>query len=60
MSLFLVDIAAKQLEDAVKTLKGVQGVGEVHSMVANVGKIEEVVTLREKVLDEFGEVCHPL
>ena len=57
MSLFLVDINAKSIEAAAESVKAVPGVGEVYSMVVDVGKIDQVVALREKVLDVFGEVC---
>jgi hypothetical protein len=56
MSLFLVDIVQPALDEAVQSLKGVSGVGEVHGMKVDVGKVDEVVALREKVLDIFGEV----
>lgn len=56
MSLFLVDINQSQLDTAVKTVKEVPGVGEVHGMKVDVGNIGEVVAMREKVLDVFGEV----
>jgi hypothetical protein len=56
MSLFLVDIVQPALDEAVKSLKSISGVGEVHAMKVDVGKVDEVVALREKVLDVFGEV----
>jgi hypothetical protein len=56
MSLFMVDISTDALKRAEEALKGVQGVGEVHSMVVDVSKIKEVVAFRDKVLDIFGEV----
>lgn len=56
MSLFLVDITSDALERAEKDLKGVHGVGEVYSMVVDVGKVDQVIALRDKVLDIFGEV----
>jgi len=56
MSLFLVDIVQPALDKAVASIQSVQGVGEVYGMKVDVGKIEEVVALREKVLDVFGEV----
>ncbi|GFZ45292.1 hypothetical protein JCM24511_03018 [Saitozyma sp. JCM 24511] len=55
MSLFLVDYSP-HLDAAVKQIQAVEGVGEVGSMKVDVGKIEEVVAMREKVLDLFGEV----
>lgn len=55
MSLFLVDYSP-HLDAAVKQIQSVEGVGEVGSMKVDVGKVEEVVAMREKVLDLFGEV----
>jgi hypothetical protein len=56
MSLVLVDITQPALDDAVKSLKAVSGVGEVHGLKVDVGKVDQVIALREKVLDIFGEV----
>ena len=56
MSLFLVDITADALKRAEEALKEISGVGEVHSMVVDVSKVKEVIALRDKVLDIFGEV----
>jgi hypothetical protein len=56
MSLFLVDISEQALATAEKSLKEVQGVGEVYSMVVDVGNVAQVIALREKVFDVFGEV----
>ena len=58
MSVFLVDINKEGLAAAESAIKEIQGVGEVHSMTVDVSKVDEVVSLREKVLDEFGEVGH--
>lgn len=52
----MVDIDGKTLEGAVQKVKGIREVGEVHSAVVDVSKVDEVVALREKVLDVFGEV----
>ena len=56
MSVVLVDINKEGLVTAESTIKEIPGVGEVLSMTVDVSKVDEVVSLREKVLDEFGEV----
>lgn len=56
MSLFLVDISEQALASAEESVKAVQGVGEVYSMVVDVGNVAQVIALREKVFDVFGEV----
>ncbi|EIW73665.1 short-chain dehydrogenase/reductase SDR [Tremella mesenterica] len=56
MSVFLADIDEKALKVAEDNVKGVEGVGEVLSMKVDTGNVEDVVKMREKVLDEFGEV----
>ena len=56
MSLFLVDITEDALERASDELKAVDGVGEIYTMVVDVGNIEQVIALRDKVMDVFGEV----
>ena len=56
MSLFLVDISQSALEKAEQELKAVNGVGEVHSMLVDVGDVKQVLALRDRVLDVFGEV----
>ena len=56
MSIFLVDIVETALSAAVDKVKAVEGVNEVMGMKADVGNVEEVIAMREKVLDVFGEV----
>lgn len=60
MHIVLVDVSQDALDSATKTIKGVDGVGEVWGLKADVSKIDEVVAFREKVFEEFGEVviCH--
>ena len=60
MSVFLADINEKQLAAAVEEIKAVEDVGEVFGMKVDVSKVDEVVAMREKVLDEFGEVSYIL
>ncbi|OCF33416.1 short-chain dehydrogenase/reductase SDR [Kwoniella heveanensis BCC8398] len=56
MSLFLVDIDEPSLSEAVQKIKSIEGVGEVFGQKVDVSKIEEVVSMRDKVLEEFGEI----
>ena len=60
MSLFLVDMNEPLLQSAIQKVKGIEGVGEVHSMKVDVSSISEVTALRENVLDVYGEVCPSL
>ena len=60
MSVFLVDIVEPALTSAIERVKAVDGVAEVMGMKVDVGKVDEVVAMREKVLDVFGEVCSSL
>jgi NADP-dependent 3-hydroxy acid dehydrogenase YdfG len=57
MHVIIVDINQEALDSAIKSLKGVSGVGEVWGLKVDVSKIDEVVAMREKVFEEFGEVC---
>lgn len=56
MNVVIVDINEAVLDKAVKSIKAVPGVGEVWGLKVDVSKIDEVVAMREKVFDEFGEV----
>ncbi|ORY31355.1 hypothetical protein BCR39DRAFT_526267 [Naematelia encephala] len=56
MSIFLADISEQALSTAVETVKGVSGVGDVLGMKVDVSEVAEVVAMREKVLDTFGEI----
>lgn len=56
MHVILVDLNQETLDSAVKSVKAVDGVGEVWGLKADVSKIDEVVAFREKVFEEFGEV----
>ena len=60
MSIFLVDVNDAALNAAVERVKSIDGVSEVMGMKVDVGKVGEVVAMREKVLDVFGEVSDPL
>ncbi|WVW84584.1 hypothetical protein I302_106618 [Kwoniella bestiolae CBS 10118] len=56
MSLYLADIDEPSLKEAIEKVKSVDGVGEVFGSRVDVSKIENVVELRDKVLEEFGEI----
>jgi len=56
MSVVMADVNEGQLSAAVAQIKEVPGVGEVLGMTVDVGKMSDVVAMREKVLDVFGEV----
>jgi hypothetical protein len=56
MHVVIVDINEESLDKAVESIKGVSGVGEVWGLKVDVSKIDEVVAMREKVFEEFGEV----
>lgn len=59
MHVIIVDINDEVLDGAVKSVKAVDGVGEVWGLKVDVSRIDEVVAMREKVFDEFGEVSQP-
>lgn len=56
MCIFLVDIVETALSAAVDKVRAVEGVNEVMGMKVDVGNVDEVIAMREKVLDVFGEV----
>ncbi|KAK8858518.1 hypothetical protein IAR55_002745 [Kwoniella newhampshirensis] len=56
MSVFLADVNESDLSTAVAKVKGVEGVGEVYGLKVDVSSIEQVLGLRDKVLEEFGEI----
>jgi hypothetical protein len=56
MHVVIVDINEDVLDKAVEQIKGVDGVGEVWGLKVDVSRIDEVIAMREKVFDEFGEV----
>ncbi|KAK6908270.1 short-chain dehydrogenase/reductase SDR [Kwoniella mangroviensis CBS 10435] len=56
MSLYLADIDESSLQSAIGKVKAVDGVGEVFATKTDVSKVEDVVELRDKVLEEFGEI----
>lgn len=54
LSIVLVDIAP--LDEAVAAITAIGGGGDIVPAQCDVSQISEVVALREKVLDTFGEV----
>jgi len=56
MHVVIVDLNEDTLDKAVESIKAVDGVGEVWGLKVDVSRIDEVVAMREKVFDEFGEV----
>lgn len=64
MKVFLADIDAEHLEKAQEQVRTViaennhagRGGGEVEAMVVDVAKLEDVVALKEKVMELWGEV----
>lgn len=50
----LVDVAP--LDDAVAAIKAIEGGGDVVPVTCDVSQVSQVVALREKVLDLYGEV----
>lgn len=54
MCIVLVDIAP--LEQAVEAVKAVDGAGDVLPVTCDVSRIDDVVALRDKVLDVYGEI----
>ncbi|KAL7423257.1 hypothetical protein Q5752_002557 [Cryptotrichosporon argae] len=55
MSLVLVDVSA-DLDSAVEQVKAVEGVAQVLGVRADVSRVDDVVRVRDRVLDEFGEI----
>ena len=56
MSVVLVDVNEEALKAAEQSIKQIQGAGGVLSMKVDVSNVEQVVALRDKVMDEYGEV----
>jgi NAD(P)-dependent dehydrogenase (short-subunit alcohol dehydrogenase family) len=57
MKVFLADIDAEHLDTARKQVEAVSAGEEVESMVVDVSKLEDVVALRDKVMELWGEVA---
>lgn len=55
-SIVLVDIDPAALDPAVEKVKSIEGVGTVFGVRVDVGNVKEVAGLRDRVLEEFGEV----
>lgn len=56
MKVFLADIDAELLESARKQVDAAATGGEVESMVVDVSKLADVVALKDKVMELWGEV----
>jgi NAD(P)-dependent dehydrogenase (short-subunit alcohol dehydrogenase family) len=57
MHVVMADINSSLLEKSVAEVKKVTGAGEITPVVVDVSKMEEVVKLKEKVLDLHGEIA---
>ncbi|KAI5454587.1 hypothetical protein NCC49_003481 [Naganishia albida] len=57
MKVFLADIDAALLQNSRKQVEAVASAGEVESMVVDVSKLEDVVALKDKVMELWGEVA---
>ncbi|KAJ9115711.1 hypothetical protein QFC20_001038 [Naganishia adeliensis] len=57
MKVFLADIDAELLESARKQVDAAATGGEVESMVVDVSKLADVVALKDKVMELWGEVA---
>ena len=60
MSIFLVDIVEQALTLAAERVKSIEGVAQVMGMKVDIRKVDEVLAMREKVLDVFGGVSPPI
>ncbi|WRT67704.1 uncharacterized protein IL334_004676 [Kwoniella shivajii] len=56
MSIFLADIDETSLSSAMEKVKSIDGVGEVFGAKVDVSEIDQVVGMKDKVLEEFGEI----
>ena len=59
LAIVLVDVSS-ELPAAVEAVRAIPGVGQVEGFKADVSKADDVIELREKVLEIFGEVRPPL
>jgi NAD(P)-dependent dehydrogenase (short-subunit alcohol dehydrogenase family) len=57
MHVVMVDINTQLLEQSVNDVKAIPGAGDITAVVTDVSKLDEVVKLREKVLDLHGEIA---
>jgi hypothetical protein len=56
MKLFLVDINESALGTAVQEVQAIDGHGEIASMKVDVSNFDQIMEMKEKVLDLYGEV----
>jgi NAD(P)-dependent dehydrogenase (short-subunit alcohol dehydrogenase family) len=57
MHVVMVDINSKLLEDSAQVVKSITGAGDVTPITTDVSKFDEVIKLKEKVLDLHGEIA---
>ena len=57
MHVVMVDINTQLLEQSVNDVKAVPGAGDITAVGTDVSKLDEVVKLRERVLDLHGEIA---
>jgi len=56
MHVFMADINTSLLETSVQEVKAINGDGEIHSMVCDVADFDQVMEMKDKVLDLYGDV----
>ncbi|TYJ58922.1 hypothetical protein B9479_000356 [Cryptococcus floricola] len=56
LSIVLADYDQATLDQAVEKVKGIEGAGIVLGFKVDVTSIKDIISLRDSVLDEFGEV----
>ncbi|KAH8090868.1 hypothetical protein HD553DRAFT_19116 [Filobasidium floriforme] len=57
MHVVMVDINTKLLETSAQEVKSITGAGDVSPITTDVSKFDEVIKLKEKVLDLHGEIA---
>jgi NAD(P)-dependent dehydrogenase (short-subunit alcohol dehydrogenase family) len=57
MHVVMVDINTKLLETSAQEVKSISGAGDVTPITTDVSKFDEVIKLKEKVLDLHGEIA---
>ncbi len=56
MNIFMADINVPLLETSVKEVKEISGAGEVNSMVCDVADFDQVMAMKDSVLELYGDV----
>lgn len=57
MHVVMVDINSKLLETSAQEVKSISEAGDVTPVVTDVSKIDEMIALKDKVLDLHGEIA---